>query len=114
MTANEAAELISYMCVLYPRRLGTNEQRALAALWHSALREEDAKEIWESVIEYIRTDTSGFMPLPGRVLEIAQSRRAKKHGSELQKIFMQSIAPDSGEAREPAQEAPPSAHDIRN
>ncbi len=91
MTANEAAELISYMRVLYPRRLAPEEQRTLAALWQSALRDEDAKEVWEGVMEYIRSDTSGFMPLPGRVMEIMQSRRAQRRGRETQKIFMQSI-----------------------
>ncbi len=101
MQDKDALSIIEHLSALYPRRLCAEEKRRIASIWLSVFRDEPAGDVWRALVEFIKHDTSGFMPLPAKIYEIMTEARAGKAARETEHIFTVnwtgSIGPDGYE-----------------
>ena len=68
MTREETQNLLAMIQATYPN-FNPPDKTAAVNAWHMALSDCDWKEIQRAFAVYMRTNTSGFAPSPGQVVE---------------------------------------------
>lgn len=87
MTADEASKILSILTSAYPKRINYDEGIGLVQLWAAAFSEIPCKEVAEAVITFIRSDTKGYMPVPGQIYELVCDARRIKEGKAISGKF---------------------------
>lgn len=83
MTRDETKRLIQVMCAAYPNYHPANLTDTVD-VWHLMLAEHDYKGISLALKAFITTDTGGFAPSVGQVLECYHSLTAPEELNEMQ------------------------------
>lgn len=83
MTREETKRLIQVMCAAYPNYHPANLTDTVD-VWHLMLAEHDYKGISLALKAFITTDTGGFAPSVGQVLECYHSLTAPEELSEME------------------------------
>ena len=68
MTKAETRAILAIIGIYYPNYHPTNQELAVNA-WHEVLSDMDYKQISLALKIYARTNTSGFAPTPGQLIE---------------------------------------------
>lgn len=83
MTRDETKRLIQVMCAAYPNYHPANLTDTVD-VWHLMLQEYDYKTMSLALKAFISTDTGGFAPSVGQVLECYHSLTAPEELNEMQ------------------------------
>lgn len=86
MTKEETDILLRQLCTIYPWK--NKEFSSLLSVWSDAFSTTPAQEVYSAVIDYIKSDDKGYMPLPGKINEIIARRKKENEYSITEHMFM--------------------------
>lgn len=86
MTKDETDILLRQLCSIYPWK--NKEFSSLLSVWSDAFSATPAQEVYSAVIDYIKSDDKGYMPLPGKINEIIARRKKENEYSITEHMFM--------------------------
>lgn len=69
MTFNESMKLIAVLMATYPNYNPADEELA-AKIWADVTEEYSYKQVDTALKNYMRTNTSGFAPVPGQIIDM--------------------------------------------
>ena len=75
MTRDDVKTIIKAMCDLYPNYHPT-DLTATVNSWYAVLKQDDTKAIQLALVQYARTNRSGFAPGVGELIAIANEQQA--------------------------------------
>lgn len=76
MTREDTKKLLRIMSALYPN-WRPDEMEVAVDAWAAVLADKDGQIMANALKEYARTDTSGFAPSPGQLMEIGKGFEKK-------------------------------------
>ena len=83
----EASKILAVLGAAYTRSISESDAIALVKLWANIFSEIPYSDVGEAVMRFIKSDTKGFMPLPGQIMEIVESRRIEAEGRLIEQRF---------------------------
>lgn len=83
----EASKILAVLGAAYTRNINETDAVALVKLWANIFSDIPYSDVGEAVMRFIRNDTKGFMPLPGQIMEIVESKRAGAEGELIERQF---------------------------
>lgn len=72
MTKQETAKLIAMLKEYYPRDYESTDIMSRVNAWHMILQDYDYKNATAALLAFVSTDTKGFAPVVGQILEKIQ------------------------------------------
>lgn len=69
MTAVETAELIAILREYYPHDVESTDIKAKVKAWHLVMQDWDYELVKAAALAFVVSDTKGFMPAPGQILD---------------------------------------------
>lgn len=83
----EASKILAVLGAAYTRSISESDAIALVKLWANIFSEIPYSDVGEAVMRFIKSDTKGFMPLPGQIMELVESKRAGADGELIERQF---------------------------
>lgn len=85
MTKNDVVQLIMILKEYYPRDVESTNIDAKASAWHLLLRDYDKNIIINAALAFVSSDTKGFMPTPGQIInKISVIRKSDNDMTEME------------------------------
>ena len=85
MTKNDVAELIMILKEYYPRDVESTNIETKVSAWHLLLRDYEKNIILNVALAFVSTDTKGFMPTPGQIInKISVIRKSDNDMTEME------------------------------
>lgn len=85
MTKNDVAELIMILKEYYPRDVESTNIETKVSAWHLLLRDYEKNIILNAALAFVSTDTKGFMPTPGQIInKISVIRKSDNDMTEME------------------------------
>lgn len=73
MTKKETATFLGELMTLYPNiTKNRNDLEKVVDLWHESLSQCELYEIHSALIRYFQTDTKGYVPTAGQLIELTK------------------------------------------
>lgn len=92
----EASKILAVLGAAYTRSISESDAVALVKLWANIFSETPYSDVGEAVMQFIKSDTKGFMPLPGQIMEIVNSRRTEAEGRLIEQRFAYMLEQNTG------------------
>lgn len=99
MNTIESSKILAVLSAAYPRNICDDDAAALVRLWASVFSDVPYSDVGAAVMEFIKQDTKGFMPVPGQILEIVQGFETRKFGQLVERQFLNILSQSSGELK---------------
>lgn len=93
----EASKILAVLSATYPRNICKDDAAALIRLWTSIFSDYSYSDVGAAVLEFIKRDTKGFMPVPGQILEIVESIELRRLGAMVENRFIELLAQNNYE-----------------
>ena len=90
MTLEDAKLIAERLCLIYQRPSDANSTNSIASVWLAVFRSEPGAEVWETIVDYLRDDDSGFMPTPGKIHAAMLKRRKRAESKKTELAFTRS------------------------
>lgn len=87
MNTLEASKILAVLNASYSRKICEDDAMALIKLWSEIFAEIPYSEVGGAIMEFIKNDTKGFMPLPGQIMELVECRRSRKLCEQIERTF---------------------------
>lgn len=87
MDTLEASKVLAVLNAAYTRNISESDAVALVRIWSHIFEDIPYGEVGEAVMDFIKNDTKGYMPLPGQIMEIVNTRRAEATGRLIEMQF---------------------------
>lgn len=87
MNTLEASKILAVLNASYSRKICEEDAMALIKLWSEIFIDIPYSEVGGAIMEFIKNDTKGFMPLPGQIMELVECRRARKICEQIEQTF---------------------------
>ena len=84
MTKKETAKIIFLLKEYYPNSLESSDLENRVNAWYLVLKDNDFQTIQAAMMAFVTTDTKGFMPSVGQLIEKAVSMTTKPEMTELE------------------------------
>lgn len=73
MTKKETATFLGELMTLYPSLMKSRDDLGkVVDLWHESLKDHTLLEIHDALIRYFQTDTKGYVPTAGQLIELTK------------------------------------------
>ena len=73
MTKGETADFLGELMTLYPSIMKSRDDLGkVVELWHESLKDFGLYEIHAALIKYFQTDTKGYVPTAGQLIELTK------------------------------------------
>lgn len=85
MTFKETVQLIMVLKEYYPKDVEPSKIETKAQAWHMILKDYDPNVITNAALAFVSTDTKGFMPTPGQIInKISVIRKSDNDMTEME------------------------------
>lgn len=84
MTKKETAQIIFLLKEYYPASFESSNLENRVQAWHLILKDFDYKEAEAAVVAFVSTDTKGFMPSVGQIVDKITSLKAGPEMTEME------------------------------
>lgn len=95
MNTDEASKILSILTSAYPKRVTRDEGIGLVRLWAAAFSDIPYTEVGEAVMQFIRNDNKGYMPVPGQIYELVDDARRMKQSKQISGRFYDMLQNDA-------------------
>lgn len=99
MNTIEASKILAVLSATYPRNICDDDAAALIRLWTKVFEDVPYSDVGAAVMEFIKNDTKGFMPVPGQILEIVKGFEVRDFGKLVERQFINLLAQNSYELK---------------
>lgn len=82
MNKKETAQILAILKEYYPREFVNTDMVAKVEAWYMILKDYDYVIMQNAVMSYVTTDTKGFMPVIGQLIEKVNTISGKKEMTE--------------------------------
>lgn len=83
MTAKETGIFLNELAALYPNVIRKDSDlKLMANMWNEALQEYGYEEIHNALQAYFRSDSRGYVPTAGQLIELARPRSSLTPSSD--------------------------------
>jgi hypothetical protein len=109
MTSEETLQLVAMISEFYPSFYKGRDFRAVAGAWHRLLENVPYGLAVDALRSYILSDTKGFAPTPGSIVEQLEKKAAEDYLSEADAwdLVLRAVSRSGYNAREEFDKLPP-------
>lgn len=109
MTKNETNKILSVIAEMYPAFRRDRNPKFISQLWHTIFSSVPYSHVEQALARFYATDTKGFPPVPGALMEIIVSRMQQEQlsAAEAWNLTLRAIRRGIYNSREEFDKLPP-------